>query len=82
MRITLELDTELLAEARRIAVAAGRSLSEVVEDALRATLPRRKSSRRGAQVQLTAFAGNGLRPGVDLDNSADLLDLMERLEGG
>ena len=82
MRITLELDNELLAEARRIAVATGRSLSEVVEDALRATLPRRKSSRRGSRVRLTTFAGNGLRPGVDLDNSADLLDLMERLEGG
>ena len=80
MRITLELDTELLAAARRIAVAAGRSLSEVVEDALRATLPRRQKSRRGSRVRLTTITGNGLRPGVDLDNSAELLDLMESLD--
>lgn len=31
----------------------------------------------GERVTLPTFAGKGLRPGVDLDDSAALLDLME-----
>jgi len=44
------------------------SLSAFVSDALRKRLRR---------VTLPTFAGTGRKPGVDLDNSAALLDLMD-----
>lgn len=41
MRTTIRLDDGLLAEVMRLAADTGRSMSEIVEDALRASLARR-----------------------------------------
>jgi hypothetical protein len=76
MRTTIRLNEALLAEAKKLAADTGRSLTSVVEDALREVLSRRKRSRRAA-ARLPVFKGRGLRPGIDLDNTADLLDVME-----
>jgi hypothetical protein len=75
MRTTLNIDNELLAEARVVAARSGRSLAAVVEDALRESLARRSRSN-ATKVALPTFNGSGLQPGVDLDDSAALLDLM------
>jgi hypothetical protein len=48
----------------------------VVEDALRESLHRRHRPARRA-VELPVFGEEGLQPGVDLDDSAALLDLMD-----
>jgi hypothetical protein len=52
-------------------------LTAVVEDALRAALAR--GDRRGAArpPELPTSAGGRLQPGVDLDDSAALIGLME-----
>jgi len=76
MRTTINLDDVLLAEAKQVAARTGRSLSAVVEDALRESLHRRHQSARRA-VELPTFGEGGVRPGVDLDDSAALLDVME-----
>jgi len=78
MRTTIRIDDELLKEAKTIAAATGRSLTELVEDSLRETLARRKAAAKTGWVSLPTFTGNGLMPGVDLDDSAALLDLMEQ----
>ncbi|HJU01478.1 MAG TPA: type II toxin-antitoxin system VapB family antitoxin [Actinomycetes bacterium] len=77
MRTTINLDDTLLAEARQVAARTGRSLTAVVEDALRQSLYRREPTTRQA-VELPVFGEGGTQPGVDLDDSAALLDLMER----
>jgi hypothetical protein len=77
MRTTINLDDALLAEAKQVAARTGRSLTAVVEDALRESLHRRKPSTRQA-IALPTFGEGGVQPGVDLDDSAALLDLMER----
>jgi hypothetical protein len=77
MRTTLRLDEHLLAEAKKYAAASGRTLTAVVEDALRDALARRPSGAKRPRVRLKTFRGNGLRPGVDLDDSAALLETME-----
>ena len=78
MRTTVRLDDALLAEAKTAAAKSGRTLTQVIEDALREALARRKSSGvSGAAVALPTFAGRGLQPGVDLDNTASLLELMD-----
>jgi hypothetical protein len=77
MRTTVSLDDDLLAEAKQVAARTGRSVSAVVEDALRESLRRRRHTTRRA-VELPVFGEGGTQPGVDLDDTAALLDLMER----
>jgi hypothetical protein len=78
MRTTIRLDDDLLREAKRVASETDRTLTELVEDALRETLARRRSAARRKPVELPTFKGGVLLPGVDLDDSAALLELMER----
>ena len=77
MRTTVRLDERLLAEAKKHAAATGRTLTSLLEDALRETLARCKSHVKTKPVRLKTFKGGGVRAGVDLDDSASLLDLME-----
>jgi hypothetical protein len=77
MRTTINLPDPLLAHARRVAAETGRTLTAVIEDAVREALSRRGQSRREPPVQLTTFRGSGLQPGVDLDDSSALQDLMD-----
>lgn len=77
MRTTLNLDDQLLSEAKQLAARTGRTLTSIIEDALRESLLRRRQTRDLPKVKLPSFKGQGLRPGVDLDDSAGLLDLME-----
>ena len=77
MRTTIKIDDELLAEAKARAAASGRTLNAVVEDALREVLARRPSRGRARRAALPTFSGGRLLPGVDLDDSAALLSLME-----
>lgn len=80
MRTTIRLDDALLAEAKAAAAARGTTLTAVIEDALRESLARRHDAPRTQRhVELpTSGEGSKLMPGVDLDDSAALLDLMER----
>ncbi|MGF1531589.1 MAG: hypothetical protein ACFCU4_09550 [Puniceicoccaceae bacterium] len=78
MRTTLSISEDLLREAKRVALERDISLGEVVEDALRTTLlSRAKGSSSGKVEPLKTFCGSGVRPGVDLTSSAELLALME-----
>jgi hypothetical protein len=78
MRTTLNLDDHLIADARSLARQTGRTLTAVIEDALRERLARQTTSRRSADTfRLHTFTGTGLNPGIDLDNTAALRDLMD-----
>jgi hypothetical protein len=79
MRTTIHLPDDLLAQAKRAALESGTTLTAVIEEALRERLARRGRSVT-APVELTTFGGSGLQPGVDLDDSAALLELMERTD--
>lgn len=80
MRTTIRIDDDLLAEAKAQAARSGRTLAAIVEDALRAALVSRDRNRREERVKLPTFAGGRPRSGVDLDDSAELLDLMDGSE--
>ena len=58
------------------ATTPGRSLTAVVEDALRESLRRQTAAREAVELPCSARAG--VQPGVDLDDSAALLELMEQ----
>lgn len=76
MRTTLRIDDQLLAEAKKWAAQTNRTLTAVIEDALREALGKRQVAAKRGHVLLTTVGGNGLREGVDIDHSAELLDLM------
>ena len=76
MRTTIRLDDQLFAELKKTAADEGRTLAAVIEDALRESLARRSAQPAQAPVHLPTFRGDGVLPGVDLDNNALLLDLM------
>jgi len=77
MRTTIRIDDGLLAQAKRLAIRTHRTLTAVIEDALREMLTRSQKKRGSAPVHLHTFSGKGLRSGVDLDDSAALMDLMD-----
>ena len=77
MRTTIKIDDDLLAEAKLRAAQSGRTLNAVVEEALREAFARR-DAHPGARPQLPTFRGSRLAPGVDLDDSASLVELMEQ----
>ena len=80
MRTTIKIDDALLAEAKLRAAQSGRTLNAVVEDALREAFARREQEP-ATRPRLPVFRGSRLMPGVDLDDSAALLEQMERHEG-
>ena len=81
MRTTLYLPDDLLKKAKRQAAESRRTLTAVVEDALRETLARRSPKARGKPARLTTFGSGGLQPGVDLDDTASLIERMDAPDG-
>ena len=70
-----------MAEVRRFARTKGETLTSVLDRAVRELLVRQTQPAPHRVVQLPTFRGNGLQPGVDLDDTADLLELMDRADG-
>ena len=76
----MRLDDDLLRAAKAHAAATERTLTQLIEDALRETLARRSASTDHPPVPLRTFKGSGVQPGVNLDSNAALLDLMDELD--
>ena len=77
MRTTLDIEDGLLRRARRKAAHEGQTLTAVIEEALRALLPR--PARRGRPFRLRWVTRRGTRP-PELD-VADRAALYDRLDG-
>lgn len=77
MRTTVRLDDTLLRRAKSAAATAGVSLNQLIEDAVRAALAPRARASLVSESMLPTYGGRGLQPGVDLDDSAALLRVMD-----
>ncbi len=77
MRTTINLPDDLLAQVKKLAAEMRTTVRALIEEAVREKLGRRRRKRESRPVRLTTFGGTGLQPGVDLDDSAALLDLMD-----
>ena len=80
MRTTIRINDQLLAEVKQHAAQTGQTLTAIIEEALRQMLAHQQQIAERPPVQLITVSGNGPQPGVDLDDSAALLDLMERFD--
>jgi len=77
MRTTFDLDDELLKQLRQMAARANRTMTSIVEDALRTALQRRPPAKRRKVNLPVSKERPGLRPGIDLNNTAALLDILD-----
>jgi hypothetical protein len=75
MRTTVRLPDALMRAAKRHAQKTGRSLTQLLEDCLRAELQGSSGPKRVAEP-LPVYGGLGLRPGADLADASALEDLM------
>ena len=81
MRTTIRLDDQLYSQVRQLAAKRNTTITAVIEDALRQLLTNQQVIQERPTVYLTTVDGEGLLPGVDLDDSAALLELMESDRG-
>jgi hypothetical protein len=81
MRTTINLPDELIQRAKKAALEADTTLTEIIANALREALlkGRRKEPRR--KIKLTTYGEGGTFPGVNLDDTSAVLDLMDGLDG-
>jgi hypothetical protein len=77
MRTTLQIDDQLMRAAKKAAAESGRTLTSVVEDALRLALFSKKQDQASEPFKLPVFSLGQPLPGVNLDSNAELLELME-----
>jgi hypothetical protein len=77
MRTTVRLDDDLLKEAKRHAAEKGITLTALLDQALREILCRDERAPAAEWIELPIFKGRGLQPGVDLDDTTALVDLMD-----
>jgi hypothetical protein len=77
MRTTINIHDELLRKAKETALRRHCTLGRLIEDALRKSLARKSSSAPAKPTRLPTSGGRGLQPGVDLDSTVSLLDIME-----
>lgn len=80
MRTTIRLDDQLLIEVKQLAAQTGQTMTAIIEEALRQMLASRQQTTQRPLVELITVSGKGLQPGVDLDDSAALLDLMDNFD--
>ena len=80
MRTTVRLPDTLMRQAKRTAQERGQTLAALIESGVRHEVSI-KNRPRAKKVELPVFrGGSGLMPGVDLNNSRALLDIMEGLK--
>jgi len=77
MRTTININDNLLAMLKRRAAESNRTLTAVIEDALRLALQEKSATGASPKLKIPISGRGGLLPGVDLDDTASLLDHME-----
>ena len=81
MRTTIHIDDQVYKDAKALAASMDCTVSSLIEEGLRQMISRQTTGPRRDHVRLKTVSGRGLRPGVNLDDSAKLLDLLEQANG-
>jgi hypothetical protein len=77
MRTTLTLDDDVAAKLRAESRRSGRSFRDVVNETLRRGLASRRVTGSRQAFRVAARDLGGLRPGLSLDNVAELIEQVE-----
>jgi hypothetical protein len=74
MRTTINVPDALLDQAKREAAREGRTLSELVEHALRAVLLKKSPGLKPTPFRLVTFGKDGLRAGYSFSRLKDVVE--------
>lgn len=77
MRTTININDALLRMAKLRAAETHRTLTAVIEDALRLAIEGKSLSEPGRRVNIPTSGSGGMLAGVDLDDMSSILDRME-----
>lgn len=78
MKTTLDLNDQLLADAKALAAQQRTSLTRLIEEGLQLRLRAKAASNRRSEVQLPVFKGRGgLVKGVDPLSNKSMLKALE-----
>ena len=69
MRITIRINDELLKRAKIRAAETDRTLTEVIEDALRREIDEIEAGTEPEQIRIPTAGSGGVLPGIDLDTT-------------
>lgn len=77
MRTTVRIDDELYRAVKEQAARTGRTVGEIISDAVRRSLTADDGYSDAPLPSLPAYGGSGVLPGVDLTGNAALRDVMD-----
>jgi hypothetical protein len=77
MRTTLTLDDDVAAKLKAEAQRAGRPFHEMINEMLRRGLENRRATAQRRAFKVTARDLGNLKPGLSLDNVAELIEHVE-----
>jgi hypothetical protein len=77
MRTTINLPDELILQAKKAALEADTTLTEIIANALRAALGKRRGKPQKKRTRLITYGKGGTFPGIDISDSATLYDIMD-----
>ena len=81
MRTTVRLNDALLDEAKAVAEERGTTLTALMEKGLRWAIANPEAAPRKKIELPSGPPGHELMPGIDLNNSAQLWDLLDEEDG-
>lgn len=76
MRTTLNIDDGVMRDLKRRAAETGRSLTSLIEEAIRSLLDRQTQPEPDYRLRWMIVEG-GARPGINLSDRDALIDLMD-----
>ena len=79
MRTTINLPDDLILQAKKAALEADTTLTEIIANALREALAKDRQTNSKPAFKISASGSGGVLPGVDLDDTSSLLDMMDGL---
>jgi hypothetical protein len=80
MRTTINLPDDLILRAKKAALESGTTLTEIIENALRESLADRRRKKTNRKIKIITSGQGGLQPGVDLNDTSALLDIMDGID--
>jgi hypothetical protein len=80
MRTTINLPDDLILQAKKAALKADTTLTEIIANALREALDKQRGRKPQHEFKIIPSGQGGLLPGVDLDDTSALLDIMDGLD--
>jgi hypothetical protein len=79
MKTTLLLDDEIHRQAKQASARLGIPLTRFIEEAIRLRISSESATRAELVRRLPVCKKKGgLRPGIDLDNTAELFDVLDQ----